>query len=132
MKKGTGNFLTDLFDDSFPFINMKNEGYHLRTNITELDGEYIFTIDVAGIKKENINISVEEGYLKVSINEQMESSTNNEKYIRKELEFNNIKRSYYVGEVSEENIKASLNQGLLIINVPKTIESNKKKTITIE
>lgn len=127
MKK---NILNDLFDDNFPFFNLKNNPTHLRTNIYELDNEYIFSIDVAGIKKENIDISVEDGYLIVSINQNDEIDDSNKKYIRRELVFNNMRRSFYVGDIKEENIKANLNYGLLVINVPK-INTEIKKTIII-
>lgn len=127
MKK---NILNDLFDDNFPFLNLKNNPTHLRTNIYELDNEYIFSIDVAGIKKENIDISVEDGYLIVSINQNDEIDDSNKKYIRRELVFNNMRRSFYVGDIKEENIKANLNYGLLVINVPK-INTEIKKTIII-
>lgn len=129
MKK---NILSDLFDENFSLLSLKSNPTHLRANICELENEYIFSIDVAGIKKENINISIEEGYLIVAINQIEELENNgNKKYIRRELLFNNMKRSFYVGDVKEENIKANLNYGLLVINVPKTNE-NIKKTINID
>ena len=127
MKK---NLFNDLFDDNFPFLNFKNSPNHLRTNIYELDNEYIFSIDVAGIKKENIDISIEDGYLIVSINQNDElDNDTNKKYIRRELLFNNMKRSFYVGDIKEENIKANLNYGLLVINVPKPNDEIKKTII---
>lgn len=128
MKK---NLFNDLFDENFPFFNFKNNPTHLRTNIYELDNEYVFSIDVAGIKKENIDISIEDGYLIVMVNqnEELENDTN-KKYIRRELMFNNVKRSFYVGDVKEKDVKADLNYGLLVIKVPKPDEEI-KKTITI-
>ena len=124
MKK---NLFSDLFDENFPFLNIKNNPTHLRTNIYELDEEYIFSIDVAGIKKENIDIAIEAGYLIVTINQNDElDNETNKKFVRRELLFNNVKRSFYVGDVKEENIKAALNYGLLVINVPKPNQEIKK------
>lgn len=129
MKK---NILSDLFDENFSLLSLKSNPTHLRANIYEVENEYIFCVDVAGIRKENINISIEEGYLIVSINQNEDLENNiNKKFIRRELLFNNMKRSFYVGDVKEENIKANLNYGLLVINVPKTNE-NIKKTINID
>ena len=58
-------------------------------------------------------------------NDELDKETN-KKFVRGELLFNNVKRSCYVGDVKEENIKAALNYGLLVINVPKPNQEIKK------
>ena len=132
MKKNTISLFNDLFDDNFSIFQLKNDFYNLRTNIRELEKEYIFDINVAGINKENINIDVEDEYLIVSITEKEEQENTNETYLRKEISFRNAKRKYYVGKIKEENIIASLNNGILSISIPKEINEPKKKNIEIK
>lgn len=132
MKKNTISLFNDLFDDNFSIFQLKNDFYNLRTNIKELEKEYIFDINVAGVNKENISINVEEDYLIVSITEQKEQEDNSDIYLRKEMSYKNSKRKYYVGNIKEEDIEASLNNGILTITVPKETNEPKKKNIEIK
>ncbi len=93
-------------------------------------------IDLPEVKKENIKLSLEDGYLIVSAkfdynNEDKEKNN----YIRRERHYGNCSRSYYLGEdVTEEDIKAKLQDGVLTLNVKKVDPKAKetKKFISIE
>lgn len=93
----------------------------LRTDMEETDNEYIFLIEVPGIKKEGIELEYVDGYLVVAVTNAEEEDENNEKkYVCKERNCGFKKRSFYVGtEVDEDNIKAKYEHGLLNITVPK-------------
>lgn len=126
MKKNNISIFNDLFDENFSLLQFKNDFYNLRTNIKETEKEYVFDINVAGVKKENIDLNIEDNYLIVTVSDNNEVVENESTYLRKEITFKNMKRKYYVGDVKEENIKASLNNGILQINIPKETKSNKK------
>ena len=132
MKKNSISFINDLFDDNFSIFQLKNDFYNLRTNIKELEKEYIFEINVAGINKENINIDIEDEYLIVSIIENKEEEKEDAIYLRKEINYRNTKRKYYVGNVKEDSIRAELKNGILIISVSKDNNNYKKKNIEIK
>ena len=53
------------------------------------------------------------------------------KFIRHERRLNTLERSFYLGDIDEENICASFNDGILNITVP-TAKEKEKKIITIE
>ncbi len=131
MKKNALNIFNDLFDDNFSFFQIKNDLFNLRTNIKEMEDVYLFEINVAGVKRENISIDVEEGYLVVGVDEK-NNDTNCECYLRKEIVYKSCKRKYYIGNVSEDKIKASLNDGILYITVPKENEDIKSSKIEIK
>ena len=131
MKKNAITLLNDIFDDNFSLFQIKNDFNCLKTNIKELNDKYMFEINVAGIKKENINIDIEEGYLVVSVKEDEKQVNEDNNYIRREMSFRQCKRKYYVGEVTENQINASLKEGILIIEVPKDAKQEKKKSIEI-
>ena len=128
----------DLFGDMFrdPFFT-ESENKIMKTDIREKDDKYLIDIDLPGYEKENIKISVEDGYLTVqatidSNNEEKEKG----KFVRKERYMGTCSRSFYVGdEVKNEDIKASFKKGILSIEVPKK-EPNKeipeKRYIEIE
>ncbi len=112
----------DLFEDMFrdPFFT-SNESKVMKTDIKEHKDKYVIDIDLPGYKKEDIKLSVDDGYLTVhasmdSENEEKEKG----KYVRRERYMGSCSRSFYVGDaVKSEDIKASFKNGTLKIEVPK-------------
>lgn len=117
------------FDQLFNDIIYSNKSLLLKTNIREDDDKYILDILVPSIQKEDIDIKLDDEYLTVSINKK----ENEEKFILKEFSFNKASRTYYVGKINYEDIKAKLNNGVLSLTISKM---NKKdlevKNIIIE
>lgn len=113
----------DLFDDMFgmdPFFERK-EMKLMRTDIREKGDNYIIEIDLPGYDKEDIQIEMEKGYLKVSAKTTKETdNSEDEKYIHKERFYGECSRSFYVGEnLKEEDIKAAFKNGILTLTFPK-------------
>ncbi len=128
----------DIFDEVFndPFFS-KKENKLMKTDVKEKDGNYVLEIDLPGFSKENIQISLNEGYLTVSANtEENKDETDKEgNYIHQERFVGQCSRSYYVGEgAKEEDIKASFKNGTLKLSFPKEQEKQieEKKYIQIE
>ena len=102
-----------------------------------MSDKFEISIDLPGYEKENLDMSIEDGYLTVHAKMSKENEDKEEgKYVRKERFFGECSRSFYVGEdVTEEDIKASFKNGTLMIDVPKKEEKKalpEKKYITIE
>ena len=133
-KRNSGD-LFDMFDDFFRPMFYDEHLDSMRTDIKETDKDYQLSIEMPGFKKDEIKVSLENGYLTVSAekNEQQEEGGENAKYLRKECRVS-CQRSYYVGDqVQEEAVKAKYENGMLLLTVPK--EEPKKlaaKSIAIE
>lgn len=113
----------DLFDEMFmdPFFERK-ENRVMRTDIKEVDSNYVIEVDLPGYEKENIEIEIENGYLKVSakMDETIDKSNEKEKYIHKERFYGECSRSFYVGkDLKEDDVKASFKNGILVLTFPK-------------
>ncbi|MDE6373375.1 MAG: Hsp20/alpha crystallin family protein, partial [Clostridia bacterium] len=96
------------------------DGQHdLRTDVRETESSYELDVEMPGYKKEQIKVSLEQGYLTVSaVKEQKEDKTSH--FIRKEIT-QTCRRSFYVGDsVTEEQIKAKYDNGVLSLTVPKS------------
>lgn len=104
----------------------------MKTDIYEKDNKYYIEMDMPGIKKENIKINYDNGYLNITaINDVLKESHDN--YIRRERFYGEVKRSFYIGIKKEQDIKASSKDGILTISFPKVEHPNKKsKNIIIE
>lgn len=117
----------DLFDNMFedPFFERK-ENKWMKTDIKEKGNNYIIEVDLPGYEKDNIQIEMENGYLKVSAKvEDSNEEEEEEKYIHKERFYGECSRSFYVGDnIKEEDVKASFKNGILTLTVPK--EEQKK------
>ena len=124
----------NLFDDFFrdDFFNRK-ENNLMKTDIKETNDKYIIEMDLPGYDKENINLSLKDGYLSISAKlETEENDTEEEKFVRRERFYGECSRSFYVGDnVTEEDINAEFKNGILKIDVPKKDES-KEETKYIE
>jgi HSP20 family molecular chaperone IbpA len=92
----------------------------MKTDIEETDKEYKLSIEVPGYNKDDISITCDKGYLTIHAINSKESDTKKE-YIRKERYTSSIQRTYYLGDVNEDGIKAKLDSGILDICVPKAI-----------
>lgn len=133
-KKGKIDFFDDVFDNVLksPIYALSNKIVKMQTDVREFENSYVLDIDLAGFKKEEINISVEDGYLRVEANKtQLIEEEKN--YLRRERLCESCNRYYYIGNIKLDEIKASYQDGILQITVPKEQElQDTKKYISIE
>ena len=143
-------FGENLFDDDwmdFPFdrdfwgkknpLYGKNAKNMMKTDIREHDNGYEVDVDLPGFKKDEISLELESGYLTVSAAKGLDKDEKDKKgkYIRRERYAGAMQRSFYVGDtLTQEDIKAKYDNGILSISIPKkdaqAVET--KKTIAIE
>ena len=104
-----------LFDDLFT-PSLQERKYGLRTDVKETEKGYELKVEAPGFDKKDISLTLENGYLTVKA-EKSEKEKDDEKYIRKESSYS-YERSYYLGEnVSEKDISARYENGILSVDV---------------
>jgi len=109
----------------------------MKTDIHEQENGYQVDIELPGYKKDEINLSLDNGYLVVGASKNVSEDQKNEKgkVIRMERYSGSMQRSFYVGDaINEEDIKAKFEDGILKLSIPKKEEKKveEKKTIMIE
>lgn len=139
------NLFDDFMDDNFErnFFGSRNPlyGKHsknlMKTDVKETDNGYELDIDLPGFKKDEITAHLEDGYLTVSAAKGVDKDEKDKegRYIRRERYSGSMTRSFYVGNaVSEQDIKAKYEDGILSLSIPKkdpkAVEA--KKYIAIE
>lgn len=118
-------FETDLFDRFF------KESHYPKVDIKEVDNGYELKMDVPGFSKEEIKVEYREGYLELEGTHEENKETKEEgHYIRKERSYGSFKRSFYVGDIDESEIRGSFKDGMLQLHVPKASEEDEKKSGT--
>ena len=143
-----GENLMDVFDDfdrnffrGFGNVDRALYGKHaqnlMKTDVKETEDGYEVDVDLPGFKKDEISLELNNGYLTISTEKSLEKDKENKKgkMLRQERYSGVMQRSFFVGEhLTEEDIKASYENGVLHVMIPKK-EARKvpeKKTILIE
>ena len=109
----------------------------MKTDVKETEDGYEVDVDLPGFKKDEISLELNNGYLTISTEKSLEKDKENKKgkMLRQERYSGVMQRSFFVGEhLTEEDIKASYENGVLHVMIPKK-EARKvpeKKTILIE
>ena len=146
-----GEDLFDSFMRDFPFyddrdmkkLEKKLYGRHgknmMKTDIKETDNSYELEMDLPGFTKDEIKVSLENGYLTISAAKGLDQDEKEKKtgrYIRKERYAGACQRSFYVGDgVTQDDIKGEFKHGILKLTIPKKEnkpEVPEKKYIAIE
>lgn len=134
-------FGENLIDEFFgnPFKGYREKNSLMKTDVKEREGDYEIDMSLPGVKKEDIQAELKDGYLTVeaTTTQNKEDKEPEGKYIRRERYYGTCSRSFYVGQnVTQEEIKAKYENGVLTIVVPKKDENTKevenKKYIAIE
>ena len=127
-------FRENLFDDFFgdfyrPAVQQRTPAPEehmlksiMRTDVKEKEDGYELAIELPGYKKEDVKAELKDGYMTISAttNRENEEKDENGKYIRRERFAGSCSRSFYVGEaVTEEDISAKFEDGVLKVMVPK-------------
>ena len=135
------SFMDAMFDDSFFSERNPLYGKHaknmMKTDIRETGEGYELDIDLPGFKKDEINAELKDGYLTISAAKGLDKDEKDKegKYIRRERYSGAMSRSFYVGDnLTEEDIKAKYEDGILKLSVPKKEVKavDQKKYIAIE
>ena len=110
----------------------------MTTDVKEDEQGYEITMNIPGVKKEDVKAELKDGYLTIQAtsNSKKDEKDSEGRYIRRERYCGSCSRSFYVGEeMTEEDIKAKFENGTLKLTLPKK-EAKKavpeKKYIAIE
>src|ERR1043166_2576232 len=90
-------------------------------DIDETDKEYIVKADLAGVKKEDVKIDVQNGVLTVSGERKFEKEEKDRKHHRVERAYGSFTRSFTLPEdVLQDKIAADSKDGVITVHLPKT------------
>ena len=138
--------MTNFFDNSLldNFFSVPSDTYRnksnttglMQTDIKESDTEYEIIMNLPGFKKENVKGELKDGYLVVTATNAEDDTDKNVKYLCRERYSGGCSRSFYVGEeITQQDIKARFENGVLTFIVPKidkTARAKETKFISID
>ncbi len=129
--------LPSIFDDFFrPWNNILNvnEGWgRMMTfpavNISENKDNYLLSLAVPGLKRDDFNIDLDGNLLTISTEKEESKDEKDEQYTRREYSYSSFRRSFTLpNEVNREKIEASYQDGVLHLTLAKKDEAKKLET----
>ena len=124
--------LYNMFDDFFNDLPMLSNASDMKIDVKETDKEYLIDAELPGMKKDNINIDVEENQLIISAYQEEQEEKNEENFIHRERVFSSQRRAVYLPNIDDEGISAKYSDGILSVTVTKRNTDKKKKQIKIQ
>lgn len=125
------NMLDDFFTGSWPF-QRSLAADTFKIDIQDSDTEYIIEAELPGVKKEDVEITLNEGRLNISVKKEEVSEDKSKKFIHRERRYAQMSRSILLADLNDEGIQAKLEEGVLTIKVPKKKQVDTSKRIMIE
>ena len=122
----------DLYDLVCGFNNMfYDRGYKtFPLDVLEVENGYEVICEMPGVKKDNVDLSLEDGIL--TIKTKASNKQNDNKYLIHERSNMRLERSVNFGDIEVSDIKAKMEDGLLNIFIKLKEKENTKKEICIE
>lgn len=118
--------LNDWMEDFFSPV------HGFKMDVQKTDDAYTIQADLPGVKKDQLTIAYEDDRLTIEVNAKEETQEENTHYVHKERRQVNMKRSLYLADIDDKNIKARLEDGILTIHVPKVAPVDTRVLIDVE
>ena len=119
-------FFNDFFDNDWM---MKTNATAPAINVVESDKDYKVEVAAPGMKKEDFNIHLgDNNELVITMEQKNENKEEHKKYLRREFAYSKFQQSFILpDDVEKEKISASVNDGILTIELPKHAPEEKAK-----
>jgi HSP20 family protein len=132
----TQNTLSSFFDEMttvFSKFDMLDSSFGKLNTYSDKDNSVI-EVQIPGVSKEDIEINLKDGMLHISAEQKVENVNDDKNYHVKEFSYSSFNRSISVPkDLTEEDINASFENGILKIELPKKeIENKNVKRIEIK
>jgi HSP20 family protein len=101
--------------------NMSVSDWSPLVDITEDDDKYQLKVELPGVRKEDVHVTVENGTLFVAGERKAEKEEKNRKYHRVERSWGRFERSFTIpDDAQSENVKADFKDGVLCVHLAKS------------
>jgi HSP20 family protein len=126
-------FPFDMFDDFFASpLTAVNANDAFKMDVEDAGTAYVITAHLAGVKRDEIDVELNEGRLSISVNKVESEEEQNKNYLHKETNAWSASRGVYLKDAATEGLSAKLEGGVLTINVPKQDEKANVTKVSID
>ncbi len=111
----------NFFNDSVFPSHFSNSG-HMKVDISENEKEYILEAELPGVKKDEINLEVNDDRLTIAVSRDEKTEEKKDNYLRRERRTSSMIRSFSLENVASDKITAKHDNGILTLVLPKKEE----------
>ena len=134
MRRYEQNWLPEIFNDFFANDWMtRTNATAPAINVIENDKDYKVEVAAPGMNKDDFKVNVtDDNYLVLTMATKNESKDEDKKrkYLRREFSYHRFEQSLALPEnVNKDEIKATVNDGILTIDIPKVKVAEKKPVV---
>ena len=134
MRRYEQNWLPEIFNDFFANDWMtRTNATAPAINVIEDEKDYKVEVAAPGMNKEDFKVNVtDDNYLVLTVEKENESKDEDKKrkYLRREFSYHKFEQSLALPEdVNKDEIKASVNDGVLTIDIPKVKVCEQQPTV---
>ena len=122
--------LANLFDSFFAneILGKEHASFMPAVNVSNEEGNYHIEFSAPGFDKDDFKLEINQGTLTVSGSHKTEKEVKEKNFVRKEFSQGSFQRSFTLPEeVNAEAIEAKYENGILKVNLPKKVETEKSK-----
>lgn len=112
------NMLDNFFSDSW-FSGRSLTGGTFKMDVKEKDSAYIIEAELPGISRESIDLDLTDEQLTITVKQEENAKEEKDNYLHRERTLCSMSRSIHLSDAEFNDIKAKLDNGILIISVPK-------------
>ena len=122
------DWMDDFFGGSGTAPRSDDAAWAPRTDVREAENEYDLSIDLPGVEKGDIKITVQDGLLEIAGERNLETQEGDEGYNRLERFHGSFRRTFRLPkEVRVDQIESTYEKGVLRIRIPKAEEALPKQ-----
>jgi HSP20 family protein len=107
--------------------NVQKTDWTPSANISETENEYVIRAELPAIKKEDVQVMIDNGVITIKGERKQQKEEKNEKYHRVESFYGNFERSFSLpDDVNTDSIKCDSKEGILTVHIPKAAQKKSK------
>ena len=96
-------------------------------DIMETSGEYVITVEIPGVKKEDVTVTLEQGVLTIQGMRRKGVEAQGTKFHRVERSYGSFARRFSLPDVVDDgNVQAVFKDGILTLHLPKSQKAKPK------
>ncbi len=123
---------------NFPRVSLEGSGRKLdwapSADISENDQEYLIRAELPAVKKEDVQVTFDDGMITIKGERKQQKEDKNEKYHRTESFYGSFERRFSLPDnVNSDAIRCESKDGILTVHIPKVeTPKSKPKQITVQ
>jgi HSP20 family protein len=116
------------FEDFFRGLPAAQRGFVPAVELSENDTRYTITVEIPGVRKEDVHVDLREGMLVIHGEKKSEREEKKERSRYVERSYGSFTRSFTLPpDADADRLDANFKDGVLTINIPRTEESKPRQ-----